>query len=114
MASTPTTEGLVARPAGLARHLHHGGIADGEVGRAAEDGREGLGVAAGGGDEQNVHGAALFDPAVLGAVQPDHLLAAVLGRLAGGEQAGRVVAAALGRPGAAGGRAGEEIGRAHV
>ena len=39
-----------AGSAGLARHLHHGGIADGEIGRAAEHGREGLGVAAGGGD----------------------------------------------------------------
>ena len=40
-----------ARAAGLARHLHHGGVADGEVGRAAEHRREGLGVAAGGGDD---------------------------------------------------------------
>ena len=40
-----------AGPAGLARHLHHGGVADREVGGAAEHGREGLGVAARGGDD---------------------------------------------------------------
>ena len=39
-----------AGAAGLARHLHHGGVADREVGGAAEHGGEGLGVAARGGD----------------------------------------------------------------
>ena len=39
-----------AGAARLAAHHGHGGVADGEVGRAAEHGRKGLRVAAGGGD----------------------------------------------------------------
>jgi hypothetical protein len=40
-----------AGPTCLARHLHHRGVADREVGRAAEHSREGLGIAAGGRDD---------------------------------------------------------------
>ena len=56
-------------------------------------------------DEQHVHAAELLDAAALGRVEEDHLVAAVLDRLGLREQARRVVAAALGRAGAAGGGA---------
>ena len=56
--------------------------------------------------EEHVHAAELVDVLVLDRVEEDHLVAAVLGRLLLRQQAGRVVAAALGRARAAGRRRG--------
>jgi hypothetical protein len=55
-------------------------------------------------DEEQVHPAHLLDPAALDRVEPDDLVAALLGGLALGEQAAGVVAGALGLAGAAHGR----------
>ena len=55
-----------------------------------------------GGHHVDVHPAQLLQPGVLGGVGEHHLVAAVLGRLLLGDQAGGVVPAALGRSGAAG------------
>ena len=51
--------------------------------------------------EEDVHAAQFLDPAALGRVEEDHLVAAVADRLGLREQAGRIVAAALGGAGAA-------------
>ena len=52
-------------------------------------------------DEEDVHAAEFFDPAMLGGVEEHDLIAAVLDRLGLGQQAGGVVAAAFGGAGAA-------------
>ncbi len=57
-------------------------------------------------DEEDVHPAELVDVLALHRVQVDHLVAAVLDGLGLRGEPGRVVAAALGRAGAAGGRPG--------
>ena len=62
-------------------------------------------------DEEDVHAAQLLDPALLDRVEEHDLVAAVAGRFGLGEQAGGVVAAALGGAGAA--RRGARVVRRH-
>src|SRR5450755_1509639 len=69
------------------------------------------GIGAGTVDEEQVHPAHFLDPAPLGGVEPDHLVAAVLKRLELAGEGGRVVAAALGLAGAAGRGPGVVVGQ---
>ena len=69
---------------------------------AGELGGDAAGVVAGPVHEVEVHAAHLLDPAVLDGVEPDDLVASLGGGLGLGDQAGGVVAGALGLAGAAG------------
>src|SRR5271165_2006003 len=69
--------------------------------------------AVGAADEKQVHAAHFFDPAMLGGVQPDHLVAALLHGLLLGHEGARVVPPALDRTGAAGRGPGVLLGQPH-